>query len=251
MQTNTSETRKTARKQVSLNSVLDKRLLGYAAAATAALFSQSAEGKIVYTAANTNIPTNTLVPLDLNNDGVKDFQFYFFFFQDARKLPEGQFSSGLEIYPETGNSVWAAQTAKFVCAAALPAGVEVGKNRPFSGDYLPLWQKFGSYTRGASGRCPWASRHHGAFLGLKFYISGELHYGWAHVTVGSTNVLDGYAYETVPNQAIDTGKTSGPVADALNPVDLQGTRSATLGALAQGSHGLSIWRREDEQAETA
>jgi hypothetical protein len=246
MPTNTNETT-TARKQASLNSILDNRLLGYAAAATAALLSQSAQAKVVYTSANLNIPLNTLVALDLNNDGTKDFQFYFGFVQDARKHPEGQFSSWLDIYPGTGNSVWAAQTAKFVCAAALPAGVKVGQGRPFNGDYLPLWQKFGNYTQGASERCPWAGRHHGAFLGLKFYINRELHYGWAHVTVGSTTVLDGYAYETIPNQAIDTGNTGAPGSiSELENTRLRVPQPATLGALAQGERGLSIWRREEE-----
>ena len=247
MQTNTKQTRKSARKQATLNSLLDKRLFGYAAAASAALLPASAEAKIVYTQANVNIPLNTLVALDLNNDGIKDFQFYAGFFQGARNPPEGQFSSWLDIYPGTGNSVWMAQTAKFVCAAALPAGVKVDKGRPFSGDYLPLWQAFGNYTQGASERCPWAGRHRGAFLGLKFYINGELHYGWAHVTVGSTTTLDGYAYETVPNQGIETGKTSGPIAElenSLPPV----AQPASLGALAHGSRGLAIWRKEEGQA---
>jgi hypothetical protein len=87
-------------------------------------------------------------------------------------------------------------------------------------------------------------------LGLKFLINGQTHYGWAHVTVnGSRAVLNGYAYETVPNQPITTGKTSGPVevGESL-PVEIP-AQPATLSALAWGSQGLDIWRRVEEEIE--
>lgn len=246
-----SATASSSRRLTHLPPKLDAQLLAYAAAATAAgvgLFTQSAEAKIVYTAANVNIPYNTNVPIDLNNDGTADFLLFMGFNQDARRYPEGGFASWLDIYPETGNGVWAAQTAKFVCAAALPAGVPVGKGKElFSQDYLPLWQKSGSYTRGVSERCPWAGKHRGAFLGLRFIINHEVHYGWAHVTVGSATTLDGYAYETVPNQPIDTGKTSGPDSVALmDRTPPPAPQPAGVGLLAQGSRGLAIWRKPEE-----
>jgi len=98
--------------------------------------------------------------------------------------------------------------------------------------------------------CPWGSKHRGAFLGLKFVVDGQAHYGWAHVTVGgNSTVLNGYAYETVPNQPLLTGKTSGPVAEtqaSLTPIPEQ--QPASLGLLARGADGLAIWRRTDEAA---
>ena len=236
---------------------LDKHLLAYAAAASAAgigflAMTQSAEAEIVYTAANVNIVANQGgVNLDLNNDGIADFILSFNFFDGVRH-PEGAFSSALVIYPlQARNEVWGFLSAKGAeCAAALPAGVKVGTNgNVFKTNALPLWEAAGSYTRGATEHCPWNSLHRGAFLGLKFVINHENHYGWAHVTVGlNGTVLNGYAYETVPNQWIKTGKTSGPVSTAdFGPAPVPLPQPATLGMLAQGSRGLSIWRRPEDE----
>jgi hypothetical protein len=51
-----------------------------------------------------------------------------------------------------------------------------------------------------------------------------------------SGVLTGYAYETIPNKAIVTGETRGS------------DDQATLGTLAMGSPGLSVWRRKDSAA---
>jgi hypothetical protein len=69
-----------------------------------------------------------------------------------------------------------------------------------------------------------------------------------------TGLLTGYAYETIPNKPIVTGKTKGPDEDSrLEPpssVTLTAATSkpATLGMLAMGARGLSIWRREDAES---
>jgi hypothetical protein len=253
----TANTSAKAKLQTQLEKKLDTRLIAYVAAASAAgvgLLAQSAEAKIVYTQANVDIVRNqTAVTIDFNNDGIADFSLFYGgetlgVRRNGNLPPEGAFGSGLNVYPaQTANQVWGIKSTKgWECAAALPNGVKVGPGAPFQNHYLPLWAASGSYTRGATEHCPWGEQHRGAFLGLKFVVNGETHYGWAHITVGSTTtVLNGYAYETVPNQPIDTGKTSGPVA-ALDLPILAGPQPATLGMLAQGSRGLAIWRRPEE-----
>ena len=73
------------------------------------------------------------------------------------------------------------------------------------------------------------------YLGLKFVIDGKVHYGWArlNVTLGHhrqygdvSGTLTGYAYETIPNKAITTGKTKGQDVIMFQP--------DTLGGLARG-----------------
>jgi hypothetical protein len=240
-----------------LSSALDKRLLAYASAASAAgvgllAVAQSAEAKIVYTASNTTIEEDVPLNLDLNNDGITDFVLNYAF-DSGKRHQEGGFASALIIYPgQTGNEVWGIHSAKgFECAAALPGAVNVGAGAAFQAQYLPLWQASGSYTRGGTAHCPWASKHRGAFLGLKFVIGGQIHYGWAHITVTNSlagTVLNGYAYETVANQPILTGKANGPVEEAssISPM-LDSPQPATLGLLARGERGLAIWRKSDEQ----
>jgi hypothetical protein len=57
-----------------------------------------------------------------------------------------------------------------------------------------------------------------------------------------------HAYETVPNEAIIAGQTKGPEEGESRPASA--TRDAptapvSLGLLAMGAPGLSIWRREE------
>jgi hypothetical protein len=90
------------------------------------------------------------------------------------------------------------------------------------------------------------------YLGLKFLIGGKIHYGWARLTVmGYSSVtLTGYAYETTVGKPIKAGHTTGPEKSAteeISPTTLTApvARKATLGLLALGAPGLSIWRREE------
>jgi hypothetical protein len=250
-----TKNRRQARSLACLNPQLDKKLLAYAATATAAgigLLAQPAEAKIVYTAANTTIQGNSSLSLDLNNDGIADFVI-FNGFENGVRHPEGAFGYALNIYPALkGNEIWGFLSAKGVeCAAALPPSIKVGPGAAFQSKSVPLYEASGSYTRGATEHCPWANKHRGAFLGLKFVVDGQTHYGWAHLTVtGSGTVLNGYAYETVPNQALLTGKTSGPVesADSFAPIHPLAPTPPTLGLLARGESGLHVWRRPEEQA---
>jgi hypothetical protein len=106
---------------------------------------------------------------------------------------------------------------------------------------------------------PWANGGKGVknrYLGLKFYISGKVHYGWARLTVTFdgkffVETLTGYAYETIPNRPIITGATKGTDdrndVEPPNPAALTAPASkpATLGLLAMGAPGLSIWRRKE------
>jgi hypothetical protein len=74
------------------------------------------------------------------------------------------------------------------------------------------------------------------YLGLKFYIKGNVHYGWARLTTEPFEDirLTGYAYETIPNKPIITGKTKGPDVITFQP--------PTLGHLAAGASAIPAWR---------
>ena len=70
------------------------------------------------------------------------------------------------------------------------------------------------------------------YLGFKFQIKEKTHDGWARLNVRANfdsnkiGVLTGYAYETIPNKPIITGKTKGPDVITLEP--------GSLGVLAGG-----------------
>jgi hypothetical protein len=100
------------------------------------------------------------------------------------------------------------------------------------------------------------------FLGVRFKIRGKAHYGWvrfANVTVTFENgvapvvtaVLNGYAYEAIPNKHIVAGTIKGPdEIGSVVPTDpailiAPAPEPASLGLLAMGSPALSIWRRKE------
>jgi hypothetical protein len=103
----------------------------------------------------------------------------------------------------------------------------------------------GSCSLCASG--PWGAGATG-YLGVRFSISGQNHYGWISLTEGPNFGLNGggysgsilgYAYESCANVGITAGATSGGgTCGATTP------EPGTLGLVALGSLGLGFWRRK-------
>ena len=226
-----------------LGSALDKSLLAYVAAASAAgvsmlALAQPAEAKIVYTKANHEIAPNATLNLDLNHDGIVDFKFSnpksrtkFSYYRSIDKL---------RVTPQSKNGIMNQ-------AAVLPVGEQVGPNRAFenSAEGMVTCMKYGNRTRTYTTiKGPWQNITDG-YLGMKFLIDGKAHYGWARFNVTVTNnqevyaLLTGYAYETVANTPILTGRTKG--ADELGGTRLSrgDIGTATLGLLARGAASLN------------
>jgi hypothetical protein len=234
-----------------LSDSITRRLDMYALAAGAAgigviALAQPAEGKVVFTPANVRIVGT--VNIDLNHDGLADFAIKQ---NDYAGTYMAAHSFGKNRVQGTGQS-----------ASALPAGVRVGPN-PTKFKKGPVCQ-FLSNTSGpcktmlqcrdfsGSTACkgPFANTTI-AFLGLKFYIKEEIHFGWARFKFSNhALVLTGYAYETVPKKPIITGRKTGTddkVSGEPNPMSFspRSVSAARLGLLAMGAPGLSIWRREE------
>jgi hypothetical protein len=249
------------RQMVRLGSGLEKSLSAYAAASIAAgvsmlAMTKSAEARIVYTPADTNIPVNNResVLLDLNHDGIADFSFW-----NASFRTDGLASSldiGCALVPfhtnrtcrYQENEIWGKGVVSGRFASALRAGFVVGANKSYfqqsrfgRGAGLAAMARFwASYYRGSGTGGQWMYTKD-RYLGLQFVIGGQVHYGWARVAVsrdplarGVQATLTGYAYETIPNKRIVMGRTKGPDVITLEPV--------SLGRLAQGSSGVSAWR---------
>ena len=234
-----------------------RRLNAYALAASAAglgllTLVSPAEGKIVYTHANLPLMNQNQVFFDLNHDGTNDF---FFYGQSISRRSISTFLFRLTVSPaQQGNAIWGVESHEHAsCAASLPAGVRVGPKRPFQANRAVLLDWSGG-PNGGTAYCPWAGKIGKAYLGLKFTIKGQTHFGWARVRTTSIYpykvFLTGYAYETIPNKPIITGQTKGRDDGTFGqpaPVPLRepSTQPLTLGLLAMGSPALSIWRRQD------
>lgn len=223
---------------VGLNPSLDKKLLAYAAAASAAgveilALAPVSEAKIVYTPANEVISPNSYVLLDLNHDGVADFLLSNFYTGSNKGAAYAyMFAAGLY----TSNGAWANYANS---ARALAANRRVGSSALYfqTAPFMLASVCDGGNVIKQYGKWQKANEK---YLGLQFFTSQGLNYGWARFDVSEsgckiTATLTGYAYETVPYKAIKTGKTKGP--------DVITTRPATLGHLARGASGISAWRR--------
>jgi hypothetical protein len=226
-----------------IDAKLEKKLAAYMAAAAAAgaslLGAQGAEAKVVFTPTNRAVTGTTAI--DLNNDGITDFTLAFHEIDKSIVLFVQPQVAGNEMRVGNGG------------AAAGFFGVPVGGGEKFlssSGGYG--WGELMAAS-GCYSTCwffgPWAHASN-RYLGFKFVIDGQTHYGWARLSVPNLNqaVLTGYAYETVPGKTIIEGHTSGPeAAGNFMPADLlaPAPQLMSLGVLARGADGLAIWRREE------
>jgi hypothetical protein len=218
--------------------------------------AQPAECKIVYTPAHIWIGLNDKIPLDLNHDGKTDFVFY----KTLHRTGQGQYSVwNLQVYPtRTMNEILPVSRAPQYASALVP-GSRVGPKSPFSPGLEIIEGGYVLRSRG-SGACVGAWYNvRNDYLGLQFIIKGKKHFGWARMNVTCsvsqhklTALLTGFAYETIPNRPIITGKIKGPdeidrTVERLTPHSLSAPipEPSMLGLLAMGSPGLSIWRRKD------
>ncbi len=231
-----------------LHNKLNAYAISAAAAGVAALAAATpANAEVIFTPVNGTIAPGSKYQLDLNNDGVIDFTI-----ENDLHLSTTPFGDDLNIVPGKGNAVWQGTRERYnqITAAALAAGIPVGEGKPFVFQPANLaYASLTAFTYVSGG--PWKSATN-RFLGLRFIINGQVHFGWARLTVLANEhhetvhaMLTGYAYETEANTPILTDKTSG-AAEESRLIDAGKTKPSTLGILALGTPGLDLWRREGE-----
>jgi hypothetical protein len=259
--------KRTSRAPSKLSESVHHQLMMYALAAGAAgvsaiALAPPAHAKIIYTKTNTPILVNKPYNLDVNHDGTPDFTI---------SLAANGYDviawvdvavQGSQITKGFYNSVVITQPSRFGFAADLPPNAPVGKKRAFGELVHAMAECTVVHNRSSyqtTSRGPWRNVQ-SRYLGLKFSIKGETHYGWARLNVKLNKkcnyavTLTGYAYETIPNKLIFTGHTRGPddisVEEPHAALTLPTSEPATLGLLAMGSPGLSVWRRKERAGST-
>jgi hypothetical protein len=240
----------------SLNKKLDRKLLAYTTAASAAgasllALAQPAHAEIVYTPANQTISANQQFSLDLNNDGIEDFDIDNQFSPMGVKgghrggaFPtNGSYSEGVLLALPDVSPNRVLMNSAHLASALLPAQ-RVGADGKWDHQWGRMESCAARSDQSVSNKGQW-NNVKTRYLGLAFSIQGQIHYGWARLNVSEkgcviTAVLTGYAYETIPGKPIITGKTSGQTeASAVERIE------PTLGLLAKGSIGLDAWRRDE------
>jgi len=239
---------------------LHQHLHMYALAATAAgvgvlALAQPGEAEIIYTPVQVTIGANQHYDLDLTGDGTVNFTL-----KDHTFHSTSGWWGYLFVAHPGGNQV-AAHLARDggSSAYAFKSGARINKQAEHFAERrvtLAYWRGgwWGS-TKGGS----WISSGTGVsnrYLGLRFKIDGQYHYGWAQLSVQMSpwsETLTGYAYETIPNKPIkagqeqendESGEQPGPAA-FTSPTQ---KFSPTLGMLAKGASVLSVWRRQEDES---
>ena len=245
---------RTARPKSQMNSALDKSLLAYvtaAAAAGVALMAAAtpAAAEVVYTRKHVNVGADSTYALDINHDGIADFSLI------RCGTCVNHASILLVGFEAAGNQV--IDQGAYAAAIAQRGPIGPGQNFTSATSYGGVHMvDAGSYSAHSWFFGNWANASD-KYLGLKFLINGQVHYGWARLTVTGTGfgrfltTLTGYAYEATPNRGIPAGLQSGPKTQGtFDPTGLSNRvpQPATLGMLARGADALTLWRREEEPA---
>ncbi len=239
-------TRKIARKPVSESA--DRRLKLYSLAAAAAgvsvlAMAQPSEGEVIVTKKAIQLHAGIPVSVDLNNDGLADFKFSFTTFFSSSHY---KYNAKLAVKGLTKGKVVGMKSSDFrgPYASALAGGANIGPAAHFSSSKGQITvereKQYGSAT-GYYGNWKDEANH---YLGVKFQIKGQTHFGWIRLNArfGGTMQINGWAYETVANKRITAGQTAASVEG--EPLAKKGEQS--LGMLALGAEGQSVWHRVDE-----
>jgi hypothetical protein len=213
------------------STTVEKAKLTALAIGTGLGMSGVTEAAVVY---NSNInfnhfygPNNFSKSLDVNNDGVNDFEFSHYY-QSSAGYPYGYYYT-----PSYADSSMSALGFNGVVVGQMATGALIGP-----GVTMEDGQELG-YNVGSFDGSPWSGT---GILGFVFKIGGENHYGWAELTVapGTAGIsISKIAFEDEANKRI--------FAKQLIPIPA----TAPLLGAALGALGVGAFRRRkrDYQAQ--
>ena len=236
-----------------------KRHVGWYSLAAAAAgvsllaLAQPAAGEVVVTKKTIAIPLSPIgmpdvVRLSMANNGADDFDFWLY--NDPTISDRGLLAYGGTSRP---NAVMAGGDF-YAKELALARGASIGPSpKNIFSHFTGLIEATETGRSGRYSRGYWGGNIKDHYLGVRFVIDGELHYGWIRLTVTPNLQMGGpfmtaqitaYAYETEANTQIFAGLTEEPAAKVQAPQNIRNQRGPALGMLAAGADGLPLWRRE-------
>ena len=230
---------------------LEKRIASYGAMAIAAAVGGATPANaaiIVFTGGNATTLNNGSVTFNMvtgavgTADAGKDFALRY----PLAPTSPSSTSAGAEALGPNGMGLLGGGTFPFKLAGGANIG-PAGNFQP-AGILARFSFTFSSSTTFPIGIGSWQANRVAlgqGYLGLKFLIGANSHYGWANITLNPdlSVTLNSFAYESCADQSIGAGQTTGgATCDSAVPEP----HSAAL--LTMGAAGLLAYRRRRKAA---
>ena len=196
---------------------LTKRLVQYGALSVAIAGVAEASGQIVYTDIADFTGGGTVdYDLDLNNDGTIDFTV------DASSDGTGV-SFAVALTAGVASNSFLGSAPNYVYPFALNAGdpISSGQSNWFDASANNGTLNYVSCYNGA-GSSNWCGVTD-KYLGLRFQLAGNTHYGWARLDVSASAnsfTIKDYAFNSTPGAPINSGQTLGVNEFSSNPIKI-------------------------------
>ena len=208
-------------------SKLDKQLMAYSLAAGAVLVGgQTANATIIHTDLDPHVVLNTnnaTLDFDFGNCGTNQFLIKY------RNIGQNYRNS---LMAKTDNASWRGGTGN---GSSGPSALDYGQN--VKNIATSVWGRHTNKSRNLAQNYTYSLVYNGHFLntsnkyiGVRFHISGNQHYGWIQFGGVKTGIITGYAYNDEIDGDIFAGQTVPEVG--------------SLGLLALGAVGLTAWRKK-------
>jgi hypothetical protein len=201
---------------------LKSRMLTYGSMATAIGAASNVNAAVIYTDVTPDFTggAGSGYNLDVNNDAINDFSFngWMGYYGAYGSLYMNGIGSNSWVAPYSGGD-----------PSILSSSNMVSAGQSFGGG-------FGSFFWSSYGYCygNWCGGQTDKYIGLRFNIGGNTHYGWVRVDIGPgfTFTIKDYAYEDTPNTPIMAGDVGVPAAStALNVIGMD---------IADNNNGLDL-----------
>jgi len=237
------------------------RQLGlYSLAAAAAgvsmlALAQPAAAEVVVTKKTIPIPivpfgSKETVEISIADNGIENFAFQLY--NDTRGA--GSISDrGLNGWGESQPDGVVCGGSFYAKALSLPRGAKIGSKDNCFSNYDVLIEATESGNSGRYSRGYWGVKVKDRYLGVRFPIDGKTHYGWIRLTVTidlqshgpfMSAKITAYAYETEANKTILAGTAEESAAEVQVPGNIRNQTGPSLGMLAAGADGVTLWRQE-------
>jgi hypothetical protein len=239
-----------------------RQVAAFGAAASSALVMMSqAEAAIVHTTPGTAphvLPTPPwqydttgaydVAPIDLNNDANVDFVLFGY---GGTYTDGGTSSAYAGLYGAGSNQVIGGGTYPYQIVNKLASGATIGPSGAWRSGGAAFYSTYtdGSQRHGLGGFGNGSAET--GFVGVRFNIGGQTHYGWIRLQFGSGVAelsATEWAYESCPNTPIAAGATTGGATCGVVPtspksIPVMGPLAYGLTSLALGGLGLGSLRR--------